>query len=113
MEDLLDDERIRQKISELEETARQEANAVIKKQLTNVLGASSYTKLFGTAYDGAKGTAAGTAATATAPAAGAALFGSIGSIGSIVANAVPTNAVPTTSPLVAQTTNILGLGSIM
>lgn len=110
MEDLLDDERIRQKISELEETARQEANAVIKKQLTNVLGASSYTKLFGTAYDGAKGTAAGTAATATAPAAGAALFGSIGSI---VANAVPTNAVPTTSPLVAQTTNILGLGSIM
>ena len=59
MEDLLDDERIRQKISELEETAKKEANSVIKKQLTNVLGTSSYTKIFGTAYDGAKGTAAG------------------------------------------------------
>lgn len=95
MEDLLDDERIRQKISELEETAKKEANSVIKKQLTNVLGTSSYTKIFGTAYDGVKGTATD-AAIATAPENGAALPAPI-----------VTNEVPTTSPLMAKTTNIL------
>ena len=96
MEDLLDDERIRQKISELEETAKKEANSVIKKQLTNVLGTSSYTKIFGTAYDGVKGTATDTAAIATAPENGAAL-----------PSTIVTNEVPTTSPLMAKKTNIL------
>ena len=101
MEDLLDDERIRQKISELEETAKKEANSVIKKQLTNVLGTSSYTKIFGTAYDGVKGTATDTAAIATAPENGAALPSAI------VQAAIVPNEVPTTSPLMAKTTNIL------
>ena len=96
MEDLLDDERIRQKISELEETAKKEANSVIKKQLTSVLGTSSYTKIFGTAHDGVKGTATDTAAIATAPENGAAL-----------PSPIVTNEVPTTSPLMAKKTNIL------
>ena len=47
MEDLLDDERIRKKIEELEERAKAKAAEVFQRKLTEVLGASGFASLFG------------------------------------------------------------------
>ena len=51
MEDLLDDERIRKKIEELEASAKVKAAEVFKRKLTGLLGNTGFANLFGNAVD--------------------------------------------------------------